>query len=369
MSIRVAYIFNSSRIIGGGEISFLDLIGEIGNHGYEPVAIVPGEGEISERLAEMGVTTLFFDMPGLKGPEFFRLRKRQHILAELFRENGIRIVHANGARCMLYAGRAAAMSACRCIWHVRVLDRDKYLDKTRAKFADLIVVNSKAVALSLSKFARVNRIEVIHNGLDLDAWRAAESIDLKEKFSLKSSRVVLGVGRFTYWKGFEDLIDACALLMAKKVEFSCLLVGEALPSEKGYETMLRKRVIELGLSEYVTFAGWQDDVKSIMKSATALVVPSHGEPFGRVIVEAWASQLPVIATGRFGPAEIIDSNINGLLVRTADPYMMAKSIATVLDDGSLRERISHAALAKLEQFTLEGHAAKVAGAYRRVSGS
>ncbi|MFA7160328.1 MAG: glycosyltransferase family 4 protein, partial [Kiritimatiellia bacterium] len=132
---KVGFVFNSERIIGGGELSFIDLVGEIRKLGVSPVVFVPGPGEVIDRIVALGVAVHKTPWPPIRLRSIVDLPLRHARLAGLFRELGLDLIHANGARCMLYAGPAARRAGIPCVWHVRVLERDMILDRIRARYA------------------------------------------------------------------------------------------------------------------------------------------------------------------------------------------------------------------------------------------
>ena len=87
----------------------------------------------------------------------------------------------------------------------------------------------------------------------------------------------------TRWKAFGDLLEAARLARRAGADFSLVLVGEALPEERAYEEELRQQARASGLEDTV-FTGWRRDVPAAMQAASVFVLPSHGEPFGRVVV-------------------------------------------------------------------------------------
>lgn len=362
--MRVGFIFNHARIVGGGEISFLQLIKAVRTHSVEPVVFVPAAGEVKERLKALDTEIVEHLWPKLNIRSLLGYPSYIKKTSELFRKHRLDLVHTNGARCMLYAGPAAKRADIPCVWHVRVLERDRLLDWYRSKYADRIIAISNSVADALADVIRKNqKPKVIYNGIDFSADMPA--LDLKEEFGVPEGPVILGVGRFTPWKGFDDLLNACARIKEKTPRFCCLLAGEALPAEKEYEKYLRELPYKLGLDN-VYFAGWRQDLPAVMKSCTMLILPSHGEPFGRVIPEAWGCRLPVIATDAGGPAEIIEDGQTGLLIPQKDEDAIADAAAKLLADRDLAKRIAENAWRKKERFSLEAHAEKVFNIYKEL---
>ena len=102
--VKIGFIFNQSLFLGGGEHSLFLLIAGLRHSAFEPVGIVPGEGEILERLKAHGVPAAVCPLGSLRrgvGASFFRDVKT---LARAARDRGIGIIHANGSRACLYGG-------------------------------------------------------------------------------------------------------------------------------------------------------------------------------------------------------------------------------------------------------------------------
>lgn len=364
--MRVGYLFNHAEIVGGGELSLIDLIDGIREKGIVPVAVVPGEGEIKCRLEAAGIRCVQFDWARISMVHPFRFFIRQRRLSNLFRNEGFDVVHANGARCMLYAGSAARRCMIPCVWHVRVCHRDAWLDRVRAHYASAIIANSGAVAASFEQLGVPgDDVDIIYNGFKIQEIEKAVPSDLASTFGISVKPVVLAVGRFSPWKRFEDLISAADQLTRSGRKFSVIIAGRSLPEEQAYEERLRQMVSELGLTN-VHFAGWRDDVAAIMKSSDILALTSDCEPFGRVVVESWICGLPVVATRAGGPAEIIRHGENGLLYEPCSVEGLSKCLGTLMSDSSLRASLAREAKKDTGRFSVAGHAENVRLVYNRL---
>ncbi|MBN1131163.1 MAG: glycosyltransferase family 4 protein [Chitinispirillaceae bacterium] len=363
--MNIGYIFNHNAIIGGGEFSFIDLIAAVGGTGVTPVAIVPGNGEIEQRITALGIPvelTEFRRLSPLSLPEWPGQVKR---LAGTFSRLKLDLIHVNGARSMLYAGPAAKRAGIPCVWHNRVLHREGLLDRIRGRYADAVIANSSAVAATLEQ-SGIRNVSVVYNGFHLDAIMKQEALDIRREFQVAPGvPVVLAVGRLSPWKGFLDLLKACALLNNRNVPFFCMIVGKSVPEERGHVALLLDMKDRLRLSN-VHFTGWRGDVAAIMKAATLLAVPSHGEPFGRIIVEAWACGLPVVATDAGGPAELIRDNENGFLVPVQNPPALAEAIGTLLARPERRAALCAAGKKRANDFSIERHRDTVMAIYKRL---
>jgi len=361
---KAGYIFNFAEIVGGGELSLLDLAGEIRALEVQPIGFVPGPGEVRRRLEAMKVPVHETPWPPIRLGSLASLPGRQKRLAELFRNEALDLVHVNGARCMLYAGPAARRAGIPCVWHVRVLERDRLLDRFRARCASAVIANSEAAAATIRPLLPGSvKCKVIYNGLRLEEIASTPPGDLKAQFGLGGAPVILAAGRFSRSKGFDDLIKACHILKGKGIAFACLLAGQSTPEEADCEADLKKLARGLGLDN-VVFAGWRDDIPALMKASSALALPSHVEAFGRVIPEAWACGLPVVAAAAAGPAELIKDGSDGLLARVGDAEEMARALATILQDKALAARLAAAGRARAPDFSLQNHARMINDVYK-----
>ena len=120
-----------------------------------------------------------------------------------------------------------------------------------------------------------------------------------------------------------------------------LIVGSALFGEDAYVAELRQLAQAEGVAERVHFAGFQNDVATIMAGVDIVLHTStHAEPFGRVVVEGMLAGRPVIATSGGGVNEIVADGENGLLVPPNDPPALAAAVSRLMKDQELARRIA-----------------------------
>ncbi len=187
---------------------------------------------------------------------------------------------------------------------------------------------------------RPDRLSVIHNPLNLPHLMAQREAPLPEWASFMRERpTVLGVGRLTRQKGFDQLIRAHALLRGQGLRHDLLILGEG--ELKGdLEALARS----LGVEDSVHLPGHVPNPYPFMRHAAVFALSSLYEGFGNVVTEALACGTPVVATDcPSGPAEILEGadegGRHGLLVRVNDPEALAAGIGAVLTDDALRRRL------------------------------
>ena len=160
-----------------------------------------------------------------------------------------------------------------------------------------------------------DRVSVIHNGIDTDAYAPDPSTDVLEKHGIDPSRPsVVFVGRITRQKGLPYLLrsarafapDAQVVLCAGAPD-----TPEIAAEVTGLMEELRdERQGVVWISEMLP----KNDVVQILSHATVFVCPSVYEPMGIVNLEAMACEAAVVATATGGIPEVVDDEVTGLLV-------------------------------------------------------
>ncbi len=186
--------------------------------------------------------------------------------------------------------------------------------------------------------------------------------------------MVISVGRLYRQKGQGDLIRALAAIRQDLPEARLLIVGEdyplANPGGRSFEAELRSLARELGLEDRVIFTGFRKDVAPLIAASDVLALPSTGEPFGLVYLEAMAMKRPVVALESGGAPEVVEHGKSGLLCPPGDPQSLANGLLTLLRDPALRARMGEYGRRQVEtRFTPARMAAETAQIYLELEGS
>jgi glycosyltransferase involved in cell wall biosynthesis len=145
---------------------------------------------------------------------------------------------------------------------------------------------------------------------------------------------IIYVGRLESYKGIPFLLDSFSLLLKENVKSRLFLVGTG-----NDEGEIRRKASVLEIEPYVFLFGYQKNPYSLMKLADLFVLPSSQDATPRVLLEAMDAGVPVIGTMVGGIPEIIEHGVNGLLVSYGDVDKLKRSIAELLNNNSLREKI------------------------------
>lgn len=210
---------------------------------------------------------------------------------------------------------------------------------------DRVICVSETVKTSyLSLFGNDPDATVIYNVND------ESDILLKaDDFSVEKSIVpiFLAVGRLSYEKGSDRLLEACKLLKNAGYPFTLWLVGDGPEREK-----LMKQASDLGLNDQVSFLGFQTNPYPYMKSADVIVTPSRYEGFSTVVTEAMILGKSVVTTPCSGMDELLGDSEFGLITEDSVEgiYLGMKKM---LDNPELRAHYAQKAQARGRDFSKE----------------
>lgn len=256
-------------------------------------------------------------------------------LAQRFLHQGIEHIHAGWANGPATAAWVASrLSGLPFSFSARAGDiypQDGALpDKIRA--AQAVHTNNKANIAYLTGLVpeAAGKIHQIYNSLTLTD-RTEARVHLEPPYRL------LAVGRFCRTKGFEFLLDACAILTHRGFPYQLTLVGAGLPWPTA---VIQRRIRINGLRARVFLPGFvsHDRMGELYTAADIFIMPSVIHPTGdrdgipNVIMEALSHRLPVVATRVSGIPEVIEDGVTGRLVPQRDAEALADAIMDVASD-------------------------------------
>lgn len=167
--------------------------------------------------------------------------------------------------------------------------------------------------IHVPNFAEFPGVELINKGT---RGTVREELGLQE-----SDIVLLAVGRLHINKAHDILIRA----MSKIPQAKLLIAGEG-----SLKNDLVGLAESLNLTRKIKFLGWRNDMTRLFSASDICVFPSRFEPFGNVVVEAWAQRVPIIAADSIGPKWLIEDGVNGRLFPVDDVEALEKAVAELI---------------------------------------
>ena len=200
---------------------------------------------------------------------------------------------------------------------------DKILSSARA----IVAVSNFGADYIREKFpGAAKRVYRVYNGIDVEQFQPAKFDQLP---------LVLSIGRLISKKGFDILIDACAILRERGLDFQCEIIGEGPLRHE-----LQARIDHHRLGDRVTLVGPkpQRAVASRLAEATVLTLPCRVDPDGAmdnlptVIMEAMAAALPVVTTDLGGIRDMVVDGETGFLIAPENTSAIADATGQFLGD-------------------------------------
>ena len=350
--------------LGGAQQCLLDLIPAVQSAGWHVACAAPGSGRLMEKLRDRGAAV--FPLPtisltaGSKPPsDFLRFAFSTPLLAlrisRLARETVADLIYVNGPRVLPAAAWAARRKGLPLLFHSH-----NYLEQRSAAVLagrSLQFANARIIACCqynerpFRLYVLPGRRRVIYNGVG-----ASRAIPIP---SAAGPRIGI-IGRISPEKGHLEFLEAARRLAAAHPSATFVVCGAPLfqnPAASRYFEHVRRAAEGLP----VEFSGWQDDVQAILARLDLLVVPSLHEPGApRIILEAYAAHVPVVAFVSGGIPEILHEDETGFLVEPPTADSLAAKIAQLLDAPErLRKVAANAYTTWKEQFTVERYQREV----------
>jgi glycosyltransferase involved in cell wall biosynthesis len=359
----------------GGERSMLSTLPAIAADGFDILVAAPQHGPLADELGTRGITQLSWathDELGKRRP----LDRLREDLANLVHHARPNLIHANSLSTARISGPVAAKHDVPSIGHLR--------DILKLAAQAVVDLNTHRRLVAVSRATRDFHVaqgladpkcDVVNNGVDLAEFQPQTSTGyLHRELSLPANaRLCAVIGQLGLRKG-TDVALAAALQVADQFSnVHWLIVGERTSSKdesREFEDLLRSVAADEPLAGHVHFLGSRADVPALLAECEFLVHAARQEPLGRVLLEAAASGVAVVATDVGGTREIFPVEANAaILVPADDRFALADAVCSLLSDDNRRHRLGAAARMRAESaFDIRGAAANLVEQYRDVLG-
>ncbi len=210
-------------------------------------------------------------------------------------------------------------------WHL-------WADRLTEKMVDRHVCVSESVARFSTNYARLSadKIVVIPNGIDPEAFPARQPADLTSYGIAAGRRSITFVGRLAPQKGLDWLLETAGQWLAKLPECDLLLVGSG-PQRSFLERLSNRS----GIADRVHFAGWQANVPEILAASHLLILPSRWEGMPNVLLQAMATGLPVLATDVEGSVELLGDGAEKQTTAFGDSEVLSDKLVAIMSNPQL----------------------------------
>ncbi|MEX0794069.1 MAG: glycosyltransferase family 4 protein [Pirellulaceae bacterium] len=320
--------------VSGGENSLMAGIPLLRERGYQLEVLCPAGSDLAERLARLNVRTWPLTWRDA-AEKTLPLEHRRTLLLEAIQRIGPDIVHANSLSVSRALGPLTDDLAIPTVGHIRdIVNTSGQVMRDVSRLSRVLCVSAATRDHHVRRGLDTEKSFVLYNGVELPEPVATQSAD---------PLVVAAVGQLVQRKGIDVLIGAMPAIVARHPQIELRIYGERY-SVKGeaieYVEAIARRIAELGLESHVRLMGFHPDIQTCWPEIDLLVHPARQEPFGRVLLEAAAAGIPIVATDVGGTREMFP-NQEATLVPPDDAAGLAAAVAELVDSPMLRQSRGH----------------------------
>ncbi len=365
--MKKVIFFSHSPVLGGAEISLLEVMERIDRRRFYPVLLTTGQGPLSDQARQLGIEILAVPL----SPDLIKWKRDSAVglgtvraaawsagrLAAHLHSVKPALLYTHSQKAHVLGGLAGRLAGVPVVWHAREITSRPFLRKTMSALARFlpsrIVCVSKAVGRQFENDR--HKLTVVPNGIDADRVRrraaASTKQDFRRRMGVPFQAPLLGmVSRIAPGKGQHLFIKTAGRILETIPEARFLIIGGPLFGETAYLEDLRRQVEQSGLGGSLAFTGQLDNALPAMAALDVLIhCPVVPEGFGRAVAEAMALGVPVASVRSGAIPELIEDGREGLLSAPGDVAGLAEAAVRLLTEPGLAERITEAAKKKIER--------------------
>ncbi|MCB9196020.1 MAG: glycosyltransferase family 4 protein [Flavobacteriales bacterium] len=243
-----------------------------------------------------------------------------------------------------------------------LLSNYKYNHKQIRK---IICVSEKVKEIIGRTVKDKTKLCVVHDGIDLKRFENTNRASiLHSNYNLTANtKIIANISALADHKDYPTFIKTAEYYLRNySHEAKFLIIG----SGALYESLLQE-VEAKGLMNDIIFTGFRDDIPLIFKEIDVFLMTSKEEGLGSTVLDAFANQIPVVATAAGGIPEMVQNDQTGILCEVGDYKSLAEGIWKLFNDSQLCERLTNNAYSKLiDEFTKERTASRTLEVYNDI---
>ncbi len=221
----------------------------------------------------------------------------------------------------------------------------EWLDKrVLNRFDRTIVVSDEIRGKILKTGVSSSKVIKIKNGINIKKYSTTNKrTGIRAEFNIDEDKIVVGsLGRLDDNKGITNLLKAARLLIDEFENIIFLLVGDGPARDK-----LCNEVDELGIKDHVVFAGFRDDIPSVLSAIDIFALPSLKEGLPMVLLETMAAKKPLVATRVGDIPGIVKHNESGILIEPGDVKQLQDGLKNIIEDKALSNSLADRAFERV----------------------
>jgi glycosyltransferase involved in cell wall biosynthesis len=363
------HLGHANGVIHGASRYYLQVLPRIDRARFNvTLCILRDRHPFADELERAGIYPLFL------GRGKWDARALGDIL-RLVRERHIDLLHCLAMKGCLFGRIAGRLTGTPALVHLHDINDPGRIVGTLQRRVAPWTARAPAVSDVVRRYATEElgiapeRVETLHNGLDLSAFAAPTAADrtrVRADLGLAPEHVaILLSGRIVESKGQRLTIGLLPRLIQRVPHLRLLVVGDGpdLPA-------CRELADRLGLHDHIRFTGQRSDMPQVIAASDAAVMPSlQEEGFGFTALEAAAAGKPVVAFSGGAIGEIIDHGRSGFIVPRGDSERLAEDLLRVASDPDRRREMGRVASSHARRFDIAHHIRRLQDVYSELAPS
>jgi glycosyltransferase involved in cell wall biosynthesis len=239
-------------------------------------------------------------------------------------------------------------------------------DSVEKDAAAIICVSRKEQELVKQKYPR-KKVVYLENGVNVEHFASGDAAKFREAYNLGGEKIILNVASFNPQKNQSMLIEAFEKILEKYPDSKLVLIG-TIYDQGYYDTLIQKSEKIKDSVIFIPNLAFDSEVLINAYAACDLfVLPSLYEPFGIVVLEAWAAGKPVACSGAGGLKFFVNKGKNGLIFKPESSDDAAAKIINIFEDDKLASELADNGRMTAEKYSWQNITRKLINVYEAVS--
>jgi len=349
----------------GTERYVIELARNLSKELFDVYVATPEIGEISELLLKYNINELVFHNRRMN---LFTLRGALNLF-KFIREYKFDVIHANAGIIPNILGKLLGVRV-----NIEIKHGIHYTDEVLRKlpfkkkiqewikqfFVDYFIAISNNDKERMVKyfFLKEEKIKIIYNGIDINFLLPYRKILNLEKETSKTLITIGNIGRITFLKGHDVLIEAFYKLAAIRQNVKLVIVGT------GENEPEIKELIEMkGLTDKVILMGYKTNIFDYLNTFDIFVLTSRYEGVPYVILEAMSIGVPIISTKVGGIDNILEDGKTALLVEKENIEKIFEAMLKLVDDPLLRYKLASNSIEEVKNYSISKMVSETSALY------
>ena len=338
--MKVVHLESGRHLYGGAKqvLSLLQGLNDLQtDQAQEHILVCPNESAIAQAAQTLAIKNITLPMRGDIDPGLaLRLRT---ILRQLQPD----LLHVHSRRgADIWGGLAARSVAIPAVLSRRVDNLEpRWLARLKYPLYQHVITISQGIfdILVHKMDVPATHVACVHSAIDTEEYQpGGDKQWLRKTFTLPNDAYVIGmISQFIERKGHRILLQALPDIIHQYPQTRALLFGRG-PLEED----MRQLCSQLKLDNYVSFAGFRDDLARIIPALNLIVHPASKEGLGVALLQAAACGIPIVAGRAGGIPEVVHDGVNGLLVPPNDIAALIMAINSLITNPKRAARFGQA---------------------------